>query len=210
MRLELFGAIALTTLVAAACGGSDDQAALGASTTTGGAVGAGGSATGAVTGNGGLVTTGNGGGNQVGNGGSQFGNGGSQFGNGGSQQGNGGAQQGNGGTGAGGVGQVVCPATQPTSGDACTGRGTCTFGGTSCFCARSQNGGGTRAWRCFTAPDGGFPQPGTDGGFTPPTSCTAAADCTTSGNVCCGGLPRGGNLCLTSAMCTQFGGTPVP
>lgn len=217
MRLELFGAIALTTLATAACS-SDDTTTLGqGSTDTGGAYGMGGSVIG-VGGSAGNVT--GMGGSQTGAGGTQIGAGGNQTGAGGTQTGAGGTQTGAGGNGAGGVATITCPATQPTNGDTCggtTGRAGCSYGNTSCRCARSQQGGTTRTWRCFTVPDGGFqPPPGRDGGFTipdggfmPPSACTQASDCT--GGVCCQFQGGGGRMiCLSSAQCTQFGGTPTP
>jgi hypothetical protein len=220
MRLELFGAIALTTLAAIACD-SEEETTLGQGT----GAGTGGNATagagGAVTGTGATSTTGNGG-SSTGNGGSSTGNGGSSTGNGGSSTGNGGSSTGNGGaqgnSGAGGVGTVTCPTSAPTSGDTCTGRGNCTYGNTNCFCAGSRQGG-DRTWRCFDAPDGGFGGfPGRDGGFTvpdggfpQPTACTQGSDCT-GGDVCCsfqGGPGGGGTFCASSNICSQFG-TPVP
>lgn len=212
MRLELLGAIGLTALLAAACGGQDNGSDLGsAATSTGGGVfGAGGAAPGAGgSGNAGIP----GGAGQAtsGNGGSLPGAGGFQPGGGGFQPGGGGTPSGGGQVGAGGTGTVVCPATEPTNGDACTGRGTCNFGSTVCACRR-VNGGTTRAWNCFSVPDGGFTRPDGgfttgDGGFTRPTTCTQASDCT-GGNVCCG-FQRGA-FCISSANCTQFGGTPKP
>jgi hypothetical protein len=221
MRLELFGAITLTTLAAIACN-SDEEGTLGQSTTEGtggsGTAGAGG----ALSGTGATSTTGTGATSTTGNGGSSTGNGGNSTGNGGNSTGNGGTATGNGGrqgtAGAGGVGTVTCPTTAPTNGDTCTGRGNCTFGNTNCFCAGSRQGG-DRTWRCFDVPDGGFGGfPGRDGGFTipdggftQPTACTGAADCT-GGNVCCsfqGGPGGGGMVCVSSNICSQFG-TPVP
>jgi hypothetical protein len=205
MRLELFGAITFTTLAAAACGGSDqDSSGTQSASGTGGyvsGVGTGGASAGTAgtpIGNAGNAGT------QTGVGGAQTGAGGNQPGAGGNQPGAGGNQPGAGGTGTGGVATVTCPATMPNDGDACTGRGSCPFGGTTCFCARSQNGGTTRAWRCFTAPDGGFQQPG-DGGFTPQT-CAHASDC--AGAVCCQFTQTA--ACVSSAICTRAGGTPLP
>jgi hypothetical protein len=208
MRLELFGAIVFSTLVAAACN-SDDEGALGQSVggTGGDPSGVGGASTG-----GSVKSTG---GTQTGNGGSQTGNGGSQTGSGGSQTGSGGAgdggNNGSGGSqgGTGGVGTVTCPSTAPNDGEPCSGRGSCQFGSQTCFCSRSQQGG-SRSWNCFTVPDGGFAGfPGRgDGGFTPPAQCTQGSDCTGGGDVCC--QFNQGSVCLASASCTQFGGTPVP
>ena len=188
MRLELFGAIALTTLAAIACD-SEEEAGLGQGAGAGGATAGTG---GAITGTGATTT------------------------------GNGGSQTGNGGTaGAGGAMTIPCPASQPTDGEQCagtTGRAGCAYGNTNCRCSRQQ-GGTDRAWNCFTLPDGGFPQPGgdggftiPDGGFTPPATCTAGSDCT-GGNICCsiqGGRRGTAMICITSAFCTQAGGTPVP
>ena len=205
MRLELLGAIGLTTLFAVACGGEDNNTDLGN--------GAGGSAAGAggdVTGNGGSVT-GNGG---VSNGG--FGNGNGGVSNGGFGNGNGGNQNAGGAqNGAGGTGTLTCPTTQPNDGDACNARGSCTYGSMLCACRRT--GGGTaRTFTCFDVPDGGFTPPprpdggvvGGDGGFTPPPTCTQASDCTAGGNVCC--QLRRASVCISAANGTQFGGTPLP
>jgi hypothetical protein len=224
MRLELFGAIALATLSAAACNSDESTVGQTVDGTGGAATGVGGALTGtgaSTTGNGGS-TTGNGG-SQTGNGGSSTGNGGSTSGNGGSTSGNGGSTPGNGGSqgtsGAGGVGTVVCPATAPNDGDTCTGRGTCSFGSETCACVGGGRSGGARTWRCFTVPDGGFGGfPGRDGGFTipdggfpTPTTCTQGSDCT-GGNVCC--TFQGGRgtftFCASSSQCSQIGGSEVP
>jgi len=216
MRIELLGAIGLTLSFAAACGGSDSpdlgaspgfDAGLGAGGSAAGAAGtsAGGYANGGFTsGNGGFV---NGGGVP---GGGVTGGGGFQTG--GGQGGAAGFPMG----GAAGIGMVTCPATQPNAGDACTGFGTCTYGSTACRCRRSMNGGTARTFQCAAVPDGGFVRPPRpdggfvvpDGGFTQPTACTQASDCTTAGDVCCALTRR--TICLTSAQCTQFGGTPQP
>jgi hypothetical protein len=168
----------------AGCGGDDSTGG-----GTGGSGGSGGSATGGSSGSGGSATGGGGGSGGSGTGGE--GTGGSvvdDSGAGGStsEAGTGGAAVDDGGTGGGSVTDAAlsdgnladggtCPESAPAEGMACTDRGICTYGTTSCRCSRGGDGG--LDWACFTPVgpgDGGNPTgcPATKPGDT--TECAEA------------------------------------
>jgi hypothetical protein len=185
-----------------ACGGDDSE-----SGSPGGSAGSGGTHTGGSSGTGGGGTGGGGTGGELGTGGSGTGGAGDDSGTGGAT-GTGGGVVDDAGTGGipftdasltdatlleGGT----CPMTAPADGAACTDRGTCNYGQTTCHCGRGEDGG--LDWACVTviATDAGNPS------ACPASKPADTSECAEAGK---------GAFCQYAGgdcLCTNRGGMPT-